>query len=182
LSDNFNSEGSGFDLNYTSFVKWNVTRGSVDVVSGFGFPANGFFVDLDGSTGAAGKLQSKNTYSFTAGDIVNLNFDLAGSQRGDTNTVTVSLGSLYSESFTLGSSAPFSTITRSFTVSSATSAGLIFDHAGGDNVGILLDNVVLSSNASTPPTAVPEPFTIIGTLVGGTAAVRIRKKLKSDKA
>jgi hypothetical protein len=31
-------------------------------------------------------------------------------------------------------------------------------------------------------TAVPEPFTIIGTLVGGTAALRMRKKLKADKA
>lgn len=28
-------------------------------------------------------------------------------------------------------------------------------------------------------TAIPEPFTIIGTLVGGTAAVRMRKKLKT---
>jgi hypothetical protein len=31
-----------------------------------------------------------------------------------------------------------------------------------------------------PPTAVPEPFTIVGTLIGGTAAVRMRKKLKSN--
>jgi hypothetical protein len=30
-----------------------------------------------------------------------------------------------------------------------------------------------------PAAAVPEPFTIIGTLVGGTAALRMRKKLKS---
>ena len=30
------------------------------------------------------------------------------------------------------------------------------------------------------PTAVPEPFTIVGTLVGGTAALRMRKKLKSN--
>ncbi len=30
---------------------------------------------------------------------------------------------------------------------------------------------------SVSPTAVPEPFTIIGTLVGGTAALRMRKKL-----
>jgi hypothetical protein len=28
-------------------------------------------------------------------------------------------------------------------------------------------------------TSVPEPFTIIGTLVGGTAAMRMRKKLKA---
>jgi hypothetical protein len=31
------------------------------------------------------------------------------------------------------------------------------------------------------PTSVPEPFTVIGTLVGGTAAFRMRKKLKSNK-
>jgi hypothetical protein len=31
--------------------------------------------------------------------------------------------------------------------------------------------------ASASPTAVPEPFTIIGTIVGGTAAFRMRKKL-----
>jgi hypothetical protein len=41
---------------------------------------------------------------------------------------------------------------------------------------LVLDNVVVDAAAST---AVPEPFTIIGTLVGGTMAVRMRKKLKS---
>jgi hypothetical protein len=163
-------------------ANWNVTRGSVDLL-GNGlfdfFPGNGLYLDLDGSTLAAGKLESKNTYSFNAGDTINLDFKLAGSQRGGTDTVTVSLGSLYNEVFTLPSANPFTTITRSFTVSSATSAGLIFDHAGADNNGLLLDNVVLSSNSAS--TAVPEPFTIIGTLIGGTAAVRMRKKLKADK-
>jgi hypothetical protein len=33
--------------------------------------------------------------------------------------------------------------------------------------------------ARSSATSVPEPFTVIGTLVGGTAAVRMRKKLKS---
>jgi hypothetical protein len=32
---------------------------------------------------------------------------------------------------------------------------------------------------SSPATAVPEPFTIVGTIMGGTAAMRMRKKLKS---
>ncbi|WP_373539374.1 PEP-CTERM sorting domain-containing protein [Chamaesiphon sp.] len=40
----------------------------------------------------------------------------------------------------------------------------------------------VSSPINQPTTAVPEPFTIIGTLIGGTAAVRMRKELKSDKA
>ncbi len=39
----------------------------------------------------------------------------------------------------------------------------------------------LSGSINGATTAVPEPFTIIGTLVGGTAAVRMRKKLKSDQ-
>lgn len=34
------------------------------------------------------------------------------------------------------------------------------------------------SGSVVPAAAVPEPFTIIGTLVGGTAAVRMRKKLQ----
>jgi hypothetical protein len=33
---------------------------------------------------------------------------------------------------------------------------------------------------SSGSTSVPEPFTIIGTLVGGTAALRMRKKLKAN--
>ena len=40
----------------------------------------------------------------------------------------------------------------------------------------------LLSSVLVTPTAVPEPFTIIGTIVGGTAALRLRKKLtKSTK-
>ena len=36
------------------------------------------------------------------------------------------------------------------------------------------------TGSSPGPTAVPEPFTIVGTLIGGTAALRMRKKLKSN--
>ena len=41
--------------------------------------------------------------------------------------------------------------------------------------------IPLGSTALPPstPTAVPEPFTIIGTIIGGTAAFRMRKKLKA---
>jgi hypothetical protein len=37
----------------------------------------------------------------------------------------------------------------------------------------------ITSNAG-PATSVPEPLTIVGTLIGGTAALRMRKKLKAD--
>ncbi|WP_373542583.1 PEP-CTERM sorting domain-containing protein [Chamaesiphon sp.] len=44
-------------------------------------------------------------------------------------------------------------------------------------------NIVAAGQPYNLPasTAVPEPFTIIGTLIGGTAALRMRKKLKSTK-
>jgi hypothetical protein len=48
-------------------------------------------------------------------------------------------------------------------------------YAGGT---IRYANVAVGSVSD--PTAVPEPFTIVGTLIGGTAAMRMRKKLKSN--
>ena len=42
-------------------------------------------------------------------------------------------------------------------------------------------SLVTSIIGAPPSTAVPEPFTIIGTLVGGTAAVRMRKKLAATQ-
>ena len=42
--------------------------------------------------------------------------------------------------------------------------------------------LVVVPDTRTAATTVPEPFTIIGTLVGGTAALRMRKKLKAAKA
>jgi hypothetical protein len=44
-----------------------------------------------------------------------------------------------------------------------------------------IDNVLVNGDAPLPSTAAPEPFTIIGTLIGGTAAVRMRKKLNLSK-
>jgi hypothetical protein len=44
-----------------------------------------------------------------------------------------------------------------------------------------LDNLFATeiTGNNPPPQSVPEPFTIIGTLIGGTAALRMRRKLKS---
>lgn len=59
--------------------------------------------------------------------------------------------------------------------------GVTFDairiSAGGSNSAAAIDNIQF--NSAFTPTAVPEPFTIIGTLIGGTTALRIRKKMKA---
>lgn len=159
LQDNFNQENRSVGLlNYNQFANWNVIKQSVDLIGNgyFDFlPGNGLYVDLDGSRGQAGTLQSKTIFDFQAGDTVNLNFQLAGNQRNDViDPTTVSLGSLFSETFRLPKLQEFTSFTRSFTVASATSAKLEISETGGDYFGLLLDNVTLTKS-------VPESGSII---------------------
>ena len=173
LADDFNTETLA--LNYTGFTNWNVPDGTVDVI-GAGFfdllPGHGRYVDLDGSTGNAGRLESKTLFTLDPGDY-RLDFLLAGSQRGDTNTVGVSLGSAYTESFTLPSAAPFALVTRNITVAAGTTGRLVFDHLGGDNLGLLLDDVTL-----TQVTGTPEPGSLAFVAFGAVGLVLARRRGK----
>jgi len=147
LDDDFDSEHRGEgQLNYSQFVNWDVTEGTVDLI-GHGFydffPDHGLYLDLDGSTNNAGRLESKTHFSLESGEY-RLEFALAGSPLSGPNTVTVSLGDLYSEDFTLAVKEPFRTIARTVRVSTPTGAKLTFDHSGGDNQGLLVDEVKLT--------------------------------------
>jgi len=175
LQDNFNQENRRVGLlNYNQFANWNVIKQSVDLI-GNGYydflPGNGLYVDMDGSTGQAGTIQSKTIFDFQAGDTVNLSFQLAGNQRDNvTDSVTVSLGNLFSETFSLPPSQAFTNFTRSFTVASITKATLDFKATGGDYYGLLLDNVTLTKS-------VPEPGSIMGLLAfGAFGATSLRKR------
>lgn len=159
--DNFDTEAGAAgasSLNYTSFANWTVSDGTVDVVatSGWGIQCVGGIgkcVDLDGSTGNAGKLTS-SLLSLTAGTY-SLSFDISGNQRGGAaDSFTLALGGFLNESFNLTPSAPWQTITRTFTVSATSANNIIFNHAGGDNIGVMLDNVSLSK------VNVPEPASL----------------------
>lgn len=162
LDDNFDSENGSVGIeNYIGFANWNVTKGGVDL-SGNGIwdwlPGNGLYVDLDGSTTDAGMLVSKTTFTLSPGNY-ELLFSLAGSQRGETNSVKVRLGNIFNEIFTLDSNVPFTTITRNLSISTPTTGTLSFEHMGVvDWAGLLLDNVTLAKEDSVP---VPEAGTII---------------------
>lgn len=155
--DDFNAEP--LVLN-GSLSQWTVSDGTIDVI-GPGFfdlyPGNGRYVDLDGSSGNAGKITTKSSFSLAAGTTYFLSFDLGGSTRGDSNTVQVSLGG-YSESITLASNAGLLHFERAISVQSDMVGALVFDHAGGDNLGLILDNVSV--------VAVPEPETYALMLAG----------------
>lgn len=161
FEDDFNSEAGAAgasSLNYTAFNNWTVSDGTVDVVANGGWGigcagASGKCVDLDGSTGNAGMLTS-SLLSLGAGTY-SLSFDISGNQRGGAaDTFTLALGGFLNESFNLTATAPWQTVTRSFTVLGNSANSIIFNHAGGDNIGIMLDNISLSK------TEVPAPATL----------------------
>ena len=160
FSDNFNADALG--LNQTTFLGgWTVSDGTVDLI-GTGFfdfvPANIRYVDLDGSTSNPGVFSK--ALSLTGGQTYTAFFDLAGSHRGSTETVHVTFGS--TSMYTLASGDGFGTRSITFTPGASGTFSLSFENMGADNVGVLLDNVVIDHVT----TAVPEPETYALMLAG----------------
>lgn len=181
FSDNFNSANGGVGaLNYAGFANWTVSDGTVDLIgNGFFdfFPANGLYIDMDGSTGNAGKLTSIEL-NLAAGDYL-LSYDLAGNQRNSgIEQVNVGVtGTLASTSHSLAMSAPFQTFSLGFSLLVPGSVFLTFEGTGNDNVGMLLDNVLLVSveQPGVPDTAATVLLLSLG--VGVLLSVRARCRL-----
>jgi len=175
FSDNFNNYA--YQLNWAPPANWTAPGpGAVDLIgetttgTAFDFfPGNGGYVDLDGSNGVAGTLQT--LASFGAGTYT-LSFDLGGNARGDVDKTTVITLGDFSQSITLSSAAPLAP--ESFTFKTTGGQLSFADLAGGNqNIGNILDNVSLS--------AVPEPATWAVMLMGfgglGVAMRGNRRKL-----
>jgi hypothetical protein len=147
--DSFDTENSGVaKLNYIGFANWTVSDGAVDLIGNAYYdlqPGNGLYVDLDGSRLAAGKITSvpialsQGTYE--------LSFELAGNLRNydspDTAAVQVDMGNLLNKVYSLPKDAPFTLFTETLMVSGPSMVTLSFEGSGGDNVGMLLDDVLV---------------------------------------
>ncbi|AEJ00168.1 PEP motif putative anchor domain protein [Nitrosomonas sp. Is79A3] len=172
FSDNFDADTLA--TNQTTFNGgWVVSGGTVDLIGNPAFydflPGNGRYVDLDGSSSQAGEFHKD--LSLTGGLQYILAFDLAGSQRGSVENVNVNFGSAV-DNLTVNSGDGFSNHTLLFSPSTTGIYSLIFQNAGGDNVGALLDNVSVS--------AVPEPETYAMLLVGlGLLGFMARRRKES---
>jgi hypothetical protein len=172
INENFNELPTA--LNATNLGAFTVTSGTVDVVGGTLFgslcaaPESGNCVDLDGSN--AGQISSANL-TLTPGTYI-LSFDLIGSQRGGNTSTTVTLGSLYAQTFFLSSSDVTSGIVdATINVGTTTVAPLIFTSNTPGVGGALLDNVSLVSS-------VPEPATLSFLGIGLAALMFCRRAAK----
>ena len=179
FSDNFNAENGGVGvLNYNSFANWSVSGGTVDLIGSPGFfdffPQNGLYVDLDGTSFLAGTLTSIGI-PVTPGSYI-LSFLLAGSQRGDFNTVHVDVsGGLASSTYSLNSDTPLTMETMSFTVLAPTTINLSFHNEGGDNIGLILDNVNLNRVSGVPDSGSTIVFLAIGMFGLGLMGRKFRR-------
>lgn len=148
LADDFNAENGGvYRLNYTGFANWEVTGGTVDLVGTAPYDdflpsIQGLYVDLDGTSRAAGTLRSRTRFDLGPG-LYRLELHMAGTPRDGqpANTVTISVGDHFRETVTLQSHTPLQRFFRDFRVSSRGAAHLTLEHAGGDDYGILIDDV-----------------------------------------
>lgn len=170
FSDNFDANTLGLNAVPTG---WAVTAGTVDII-GTGFfdfiPGSGKYIDLDGSTGNSGVLSK--SFSLLAGTTYTASFDLAGNHRnGAAESVAVNFGTA-STSASLAQNVSWTGYSLSFTTSAAGSYTLSFENSGGDNIGMLLDNVKVDQHVA----AIPEPQTYalmgMGLLAVGFAARR----------
>ncbi len=179
FSDNFDSVVNGLNLVPSG---WTVTDGTVDtIISGnFGLTCaggSGGCIDLDGSSGDAGVLSK--TFALAAGTYT-FSWDLSGNQRGGQDSAQATIAatapgfaSTVALATSLPSSAGFSTYSKVITFAKASSVTLSFANTGGDNVGLILDNVNIVSSVPEP-----ESFAMLLAGLGLMGFVAKRKSLR----
>lgn len=164
---------------FSPLDQFTITRGTVDLFSDGGFglscPSAGC-LDLDGSFLNAVRMETA-ALGFLAGVDYTLSFNIRGNERNqadDMLTVGIDNGVLADQMLTRAANDPYGVVSYMFTVAADTTGKLFFDHAGGDNVGILLDRVDIVGDSAVVPLPATLPL-IVGAL-GLLGVARARRR------
>jgi hypothetical protein len=158
----------------TTLDNWDVTRGNVDLWNFPTFP--GYSLDMDGSNANA-TIETKSTFNFTPGNIYELSFSFGNNTHaGNVLNFTFTDPSIFNETLpiSIAGTPPAINIVRQFTVSSPTSAKLVFSEQGSASYGgSIIDDIQLSYSQ------VPEPSTLAIFALGliGLASRRFKQQL-----
>jgi hypothetical protein len=170
FSDDFDVDAASSVLNFTSFLNWTVTQGSVDYIRSGDYGITcaggaGGCVDMDGSSlGAAGRIESNTIFDFETGSKYILTLEYSGNQR-DPTPDQIAFGITGLDRFALYDVEPldpFVSRSISYTFESP-HTGRIFvgdPNPSADFFGVILDNVALR---------LPEPGTLglLGLVLAG---------------
>lgn len=183
FTETFESGPATSVLNAPTIGQFSATLGTVDFIripNGFsiescGAGGNGC-VDLAGSTGAATSQIATALLDFQPGSYV-LSFDLSGSQRdASADSVNVLIPGIFGPlTGTRGGAEGFATLTVAFVVTVATNAAIIFEGLQtADNVGLLLDNILVTFDANVVP--LPGAFPLLLAGIAGLAFASRRQR------
>jgi hypothetical protein len=128
---------------------------------------------MDGSTLAAGTIQ--RSFAATAGVTYTLDFWVSGNQRSGSDSMDVYVGSSVLHLSNVPYTDPWKEWSLTFTAGSSGTQLVQFQHFGGDNAGMLLDDVTMTDS---PGGVVPEPCTW-SLMAGGLLAAGLLRRRKA---
>jgi hypothetical protein len=174
FQDDFNSSLGATTFN-ADIPNWTESNGSIDYLKSGDFAitclgGSGGCLDMDGTTSDGGDLTSAS-FNLVAGLTYQVSYYFSGNQRGSAaDSMTVSFGGVTNTHTAIASSAPFTQFFINVTPLANTTTQLVFSHAGGDNFGLVLDDVVVAEG-------VPEPSSAVLLGLGVTALALVRRRM-----
>ncbi len=184
FQDNFNTDRASSALNFTGLLNWSVSDGTIDYIRSGDFGINcvagsGGCIDMDGSTGNAGRLTSLSAFSLSGTETYFIEALVSGNQRLTSGSDSIIVGLIdvatnsVVQSATYGGIVPGDPFTLRQLVATGYSGSfrMFFEGVGGDNVGVILDDVVLRTAGT-----VPTPGTSALAALALLAALGVRRR------
>lgn len=178
FEDDFDDDSAVSVLNFNAFDNWNVVEGTVDYIRSGGFGIScvggtGGCVDVDGSTGNGGRMETSAIFHFDAETTYVLYVDVSGNQRGGAaDFIDIGFAGFASFSTPVPVDMPWTEFPLAVWSSSAWDARIFIETSSNDNVGPVIDNVRLVTLQVPEPATLALSMAALAGLIGSGGARR----------